>query len=256
MTLVSAKVTRHRSHRVACVAAALMVAIAPARAQQPALVRSPWIEGTADRGIGVVDFRQLPDAKHPADSLVIYRAPGVGVLGYWVRRVVDGDQIEHALLTPTRVQPNLIEYGYEISGLPMDSLSADGRWARLLLGTTPDGRMLSGWAALDTTRTHVLRWDRYLVELGGVYLLDPKSAHFANTPGGARVASPLVPRFEADDHWLEVLERRGDWLRVRVTQPADVCGAELPKDAVRRVVWVRYLDANQRPFVWFFNRGC
>jgi hypothetical protein len=99
-------------------------------------------------------------------------------------------------------------------------------------------------------------WVSYLSELDGVCALDPARLVLYRTPGGTRLSSGLVGRFVADDHGLEILERRGDWLRVRLMQPAMICGAEPVRDGVTVEGWVRFLDGRGRPLVWYYARGC
>lgn len=74
---------------------------------------------------------------------------------------------------------------------------------------------------------------------------------FFDAPAGRRVAFPLP----ADgDYILHPLEIRDSWMRVRAVTPSDMCAdPEAPKHAE---LWIRFVDAFDRPLVWYHTRGC
>jgi hypothetical protein len=154
------------------------------------------------------------------------------------------------------VTPNAVEFGYEVAGLPIDTVTPDGAWARALYGTDRAGRLLTAWVQLDSAIAHWLWWEEYLPARGGLFLIEPGRATFVAGPGGPPLPPPLTPKYREDDHWLEVLGRQGPWLHARFTQPAALCGAEEPPGQVRETLWLRYLDLRGRPLVWYFTRGC
>ncbi len=57
-----------------------------------------------------------------------------------------------------------------------------------------------------------------------------------------------------DDHALEPLEFRGEWLRVRVRQPSDY--GETPTAVQVTEGWVRWWAEGPGPLVWYCTRGC
>lgn len=70
------------------------------------------------------------------------------------------------------------------------------------------------------------------------------------------VDSPLITRI-ALDHKLELLELRGDWMRVRVSQPDWTCaGSEQEFRGTVHVGWVKWRDAKTGPWLWYYTRGC
>ena len=211
-----------------------LFAIIPERAsaQGADLVRSFWAPVSADKGIGLVGFRNEPGVLHRADTLVLYQSPSrrAIIAALWIRESNRGDAIRHSIAARDSLTPNLMEYGYEIAGLPIDSLSRDRKWARALLGYTTSSAFMKAWVPLDTLQVRLIEWAAYLPSKGGLFLSTPTQAEFALQPGGSTTASPFDPRFPADDHWLEVLDHRGPWLKVRFTQPADLCGAEPTPD--------------------------
>lgn len=210
-----------------------------------------------DRGIGVVGLADSAWGARTDTFAIVAQPGGAGVVARWVRTSDSVGGEAHAVVRGARVTPApVLEYGYEISGLVADSLDVTGRWARVQVGDTTAPAAHHGWIDLRDPRLTLLRWAAYLPELDGVYALDPTRLVLHRTPNGARLPAPLVPRFDADDHWLEILERRGDWLRVRLTQPAMICGAEPVANAVTVEGWVRFLDGRGRPLVWYYTRGC
>lgn len=59
------------------------------------------------------------------------------------------------------------------------------------------------------------------------------------------------------DHEFTLLERAGDWLRVRVRQPGWNCvGSD--KEFSGRIDdgWVKWRDEKTGPWVWYYTRGC
>lgn len=59
------------------------------------------------------------------------------------------------------------------------------------------------------------------------------------------------------DHELTLIERRDDWLRVRVRQPAWTCVSPGHEFKGRiDVGWVKWRDDETGPWVWYYTRGC
>ncbi len=57
------------------------------------------------------------------------------------------------------------------------------------------------------------------------------------------------------DHDIDPLERRGDWLRVRVTEPSVFCETVPADQAQRYEGWIRWRDESGL-LLWFLTRGC
>jgi hypothetical protein len=220
-----------------------------------------------DRGRGVVFLTtDGPEASGPHTDTLLFRlapsadAPPVAAL--LVDHAADGGWT-HAVAAPEPVSPRLLEYGYEEAGVPIDSVDATGRWVRGVVGVAADGRPVGGWAELREGRTARLWWAEHLREQP-VFLLRPPRLAFHATPEGpaVRIASPTAAGLAtdaavgSDDVAIYPVEARGDWLRVRVVAPSDLC---VPPDSVPRsetLAWIRYLDARGRPLVWYHTRGC
>lgn len=239
---------------------------APAAPAETAAAPSPvtaWDPPPApdrDLGVGVVYFRMgtppqqeslsLRDRPDPSAEIVAAFAFSMPTGEGWTYDVVRRDG--------AAVRPNLVEHGYEESGLPVDSISGDGHWVRVVYGYGADDAPLLGWAEVDG-RVEVLLWRDWLPERAS-FLLDPRSADLHAAQGGAALYVALEPTggpppYEFDYH-IEVDSVAGDWARVTVVTPSDACGMQ-PAEPVRRTTaWTRLFDERGRPRVWYHSRGC
>ena len=232
----------------------LVTCAATAAAQGRPLVRTEgWRHlfdpGPIDPGSGVLSFG-APQGPAWSDTLPLYARPGArqpigrflfasdGAGGWW-----------YAIEWPDSVTTNLLEYSYEDAGLPFDSLTADGAWARVIPGFTRDGSPLSAWApVLDGIE--IIRWRQRLAE-HDLFFRGGVTPAFFDTPGGNESTFSLP---DTSDYILHPLEIRGSWMRVRAVTPSDMCAdPEAPKEAE---LWIRFLDSSERPLVWYYTRGC
>jgi hypothetical protein len=179
------------------------------------------------------------------------RAAIVGAFLYHeVRR---GNAWRYGVAAPKRLSPNVVEYGYEESGVPLDTLVAGKGWGRAILGFDDGGVPYRGWVRLDSTRVRHLLWKNVLAG-NRVFFLPDASARFYDVPGGKPV--PLKVKLDHTDYIMHPIEVRGSWLRVRVAQPADICGGPDSGRVSSSLAWVQYLTARGRPRVWYHTRGC
>jgi hypothetical protein len=209
--------------------------------------------GPADPGIGVLSFPSRAfDSPTWADSLPLYRRPGDNrPIGYFLFGSESQGSWFYAVAWPSALTINLLEFGYEEAGLPFDSVTADGRWARVIPGTTAGGLPEYAWAPLDADSIGLVRWADVLPQ-HDLFFGPGVTPVFFDAPGGRVVTFPLAG--ERPDYILHPLEARGDWLRVRAVTPSDMCAD--PESPRRAELWIRYLDPNARPLVWYHTRGC
>ena len=110
-----------------------------------------------DVGLGVVFLRRAEDKSGTVgtDTLLLRAAPTptAPLSGAMLFVVSTNGVTSYRVAAADSLVPNLVEYGYEESGVPFDSVDASGRWLRGLLGTTPDGTMRVAW--MDTTQRGV-----------------------------------------------------------------------------------------------------
>jgi hypothetical protein len=249
--------------RIPLACLALIALPAPAAAQLVVHRPASGLEADAapplDRGIGIVFFlSDIDPGRRPSpDSLAVLadttaRAAQVGAFLRWEHE--PGLSWEYGVAATDSLSPNLVEFGYEISGVPLDTLSADRRWARLLLGYDRGGRMRRGWARLDPRTAGVELWRESLAERGRLFFVDTMPPLLFDRPDG-RALPRAAPADGARAFGVYPEEVRGDWMRVRIQEPDDHCGEVVPRPRIT-YAWVRFLDAAGRPRLWFHSRGC
>ncbi len=187
-----------------------------------------------------LSFRNRPDATAPVAGLLLIRTDTSSSNNNW----------RYGVAAPGMAAPNLVEFGYEHSGIPIDSVTQDGRWVRGRLGTDDAGNWLTGWADVRDTRLETVWWAEHLPQQP-LFALDSMHVRFALDPEGELLSAPTR------DHIMHATDSvRGRWLLVSLVTPSDYC---MSGDSVvrrTRKVWVEYLDVRGRPQVWYHSRGC
>ena len=221
------------------------------------------LEGPApplDRGVGVVYFARLPGtARAPVtDSLAVLAdtSPAADTVALFLLRETTPHAYRYAVASRDSLTPNVVEFDYEIAGLPMDTLSAGGAWARVVVGFARDGRPRTGWAPVRDAQARVLLWRERLPEQS-LHFAEGVAPDFRDRPDGDVLAVALGDSAAADSlgYSMQPLEVRGDWMRVRVTVPHE-CRVIDARTAVQVEAWIRFVDARGRPRVWYSPRGC
>lgn len=233
-------------------------------AVEPNWVRVPWQahaddKGPADYGKGILALRLTGDSgrTYPfADTLLFYDKPNASAnrVAALLQERPQSMEWGYAALVPAGLRPNFLEYAYEESGVPIDSTDATRAWVRGLIATDAAGVMLHGWARLDSARQHMLEWPVHLPSQRLTFrdtsraLLYGSRADADANRNGVKLPSPR--------YTMEGIAAEGPWLRVKFQWPFEDCE---DRDSVRhttREFWIRYLDAHDRPVVWYATRGC
>jgi beta-lactamase class D len=196
-----------------------------------------------DLGVGVVGF-----ARPVADTLRIRAEPDASApVLTELRRPHDGPY----QLAARDVAPHLVEYAYEVSGLPFDSVA--GHWARVVYGYRLDEALLRGWIHLSDPRVFHAPWSELLLRKSVTFRLGAPAELHASF-GGPRLEEPgLAPYLAGMDYDLDPVRAEGSWLLVRMRAPS-ACSAE--QAAIETTAWVRHLTADGRPLVAPSTRGC
>jgi hypothetical protein len=206
----------------------------------------------SDLGVGLLHFTP-PDQ---VDSLWLLSSPAStsAPSGLFVLDTVTPSMVRYAVIAPDSLVPNLVEYGYEILGLPIDTIRADG-WVRAILGFRQTGEPHTTWVQPDTAALGLIQWKDHLPKQRvlffrpghpGILFANPADSAPAITVG---VEPPL-------DYTLEPLEVAGRWMRARVRHPFRWC-QDLDRDSVPTFeLWLEYLDSRGRPAVYYPTRGC
>lgn len=149
----------------------------------------------------------------------------------------------------------MLETGYEHQTLIVWE-SGDNGWLKIRLNTEEHG---VGWTnscylAMGKAKLVYQSWTDFIREHGDWL-------HFrAQVPHALRAAPGTDSRritWIGTDHELSLLEIQGDWMRVRVRQPAWTCvGPDQPFKGREDEGWIKWRDEKSGPWVWIYSRGC
>jgi hypothetical protein len=133
---------------------------------------------------------------------------------------------------------------------PVMEVRPDG-WFRFQY--TPAG---TAWAhlshlGLGPTELTVETWEDWVGEVSQIeFRSHGVSQALRAAPDGAEPLQSLI----GPNSIIEPLDVEGDWMRVRVTQPAEAC-TPLP-GANSEEGWMRWRDSDQNPLVWYPAEEC
>ena len=149
----------------------------------------------------------------------------------------------------------MVETEYEHQSLIVMHRTADG-WVQIRVLPAPEGVVWTHLChlGLGAAKLAYEGWETYITEHGDWLHFRARVPHALR--GEPAMAAPRLTWIGLD-HELERLETRGEWLRVRVRQPAWTCaGPDRLFDGRVDEGWVKWQDAVSGPWVWPFTRGC
>jgi hypothetical protein len=205
-----------------------------------------------DLGAGVLFLPEPPDARVPrSDTVAIHAAPDAaapvkarfvfdqpGPHG-WSYQLWSGE---------AGLSSNVVEFAYEVSGIPFDSVAAGG-WTRVVYGRgAPEGPR-TGWVEPRAGTVENRLWRDVLPERS-LHFLSPEMVAFHAAPDGPTHAFALDDGYELGPQRVD-----GDWMEVRVTSPS-ACAAAAGQEVREHTAWIRFVDPDGRPRVWYHARGC
>lgn len=218
-----------------------------------------------DYGVGIISFAFSPGpgVELPvADTLVIHQLPSSHspVVARFVFVASGGHAWSYLLETgEDDIRSNALEFGYEVQGLPFDSVAPGGEWVQVIYGTSPRGSAGRGWVRVSAGQTQHRFWAEELKEHPLFFLDSDDGLAFYDRPAGARVPVELVRTSWGGelsfDYRLEPLEVEGRWMRVLLVAPNVPC-SPARGEPTEREVWIEFLDERGRPRVWYPTRGC
>lgn len=230
----------------------------------PNWTRIPWqpfsdARGTLDYGTGIVALRLQSDSGRSfpyTDTLVFLDAPDPRArpVGALLQERPQAGEWAYAALAPAGMRPNFLEYAYEESGVPIDSTDATRAWVRGLIATDRAGVMLTGWARLDSARLTLLEWPEHLPSQRLTFRDTSRALLYGSREDAD--ANRNGVKLPSSRYTMDGLAADGPFLRVNFQWPFEACE---DADSVRhtsRELWIRYLDARQRPLVFYASRGC
>jgi hypothetical protein len=222
--------------------------------------RDPDARFGGDLGIGVFHFSWHEDRPRDAsaDTIRVRRDPSSSapILARFIYTfgAVTSPETTWAWAvesTEDSLVTNEVEFDYEEDGLPIDSIAGD--WLRVIYAVNEAGEPRAGWTQRRQD-TGVRLWRDFLQERN-LFFLDDQKAAFYSSPSGTPVRLQLTDGANGlPDYTMHPEEVVGPWMRVRVVTPSDYCFD--PVQPKRDTVWIRFLDARQRPTVFYHSRGC
>lgn len=205
-----------------------------------------------DLGTGVLFLRESPGGQDPrSDTLAIHGSPDPAseVEALFVFDQPDPNSWSYQLWSrePDLIS-NVLQFAYEESGLPLDSIDHRG-WARVLYAQDSVATPRNGWVKLRSGRVSHVLWREHIPERS-LYFPSPETRMFYSAPRGQPLAIST-----GDDYELIPLRVEGDWMEVRIVTPS-ACGAAPGEEIREQRAWIRYLQPDGRPRVWYYARGC
>jgi hypothetical protein len=164
----------------------------------------------------------------------------------------------------TRQLPYRIEYKDETYGISISEIHGD---TIKMIIPNEMGSPKSVWILLDTTIMDYILWAEYIPQQKYVFFIDSKESaiRFFSSPNGERkyIALPDVKEriyMYGNTIWLAKdfdmvptgYTANDGWLQVDVSIPHDEDEDEFECKRIR--AWIKYIDENGRPLVWFNTR--
>ena len=197
-----------------------------------------------DTNIGLLNAGWLKEMRLP-----IYESPGGRHWGW----------IANGWLIPNGYEPLAI--GQDVSFLMLHTY--DSLFSFPVLDIRLDGWFRFQYSSAGTAWAHtsqlklgefeliVESWQDRFLDVGWIYFRNDQVRHALRVrPGVEQILMDWI----GNDSFIEPVEFRGDWMRVRVTQPVDGC--EFLPNTTTTEGWMRWRDAEQDAWIWYPTKGC
>jgi hypothetical protein len=213
-----------------------------------------------DIGVGFVRIPPAPDGPPgaaAADTIPILAEPHAAAP--LVARAFHREwQLEIEAARPGLVS-GALETGYEETALPVLETGAGGQWLQVSYAFDSAGTAVTGWVDGTHSAVETVTWTSWLAN-GAFFFLEADSIAFYEEPEGPVLTLALVPGLGTQrfDYTLYDIRTRGAWMQVRVASPSDYCvdDATSGGSGVATNAWIRFLDEEGRPRIWYHTRGC
>ncbi len=151
----------------------------------------------------------------------------------------------------------MIEYDYEIPGFAILKFNSDSSWAEVTLDPYNLLEPPTGWVNLKKDGTSFILWSNLLTNKN-LFFLNPDDIQFYSKPNKSETNPIKLEMFinsNRYDYIMKPILRNGNWLKVEVLTPSPYCKSE-EVEVSPKILWIQYLNDNQRPNVFFYTRGC
>lgn len=221
-----------------------------------------YIVMTEDKGMGLVFFSEHGpySSSFQSDSMIIYenQTESSKIVAKFLLSVsADRNDYRYSIkqFFSTGVQ-NYVEYGYEVDGIPFDSLDESNAWARVIFSIQSDSILNKGWMKLKGSKNFFL-WAEELPKHNLFFIPLSTIPEFYDKPHGKQVDFRLEQHDRGErkyNYTMHPINAEGPWLQVLVVTPADDC--DQPLNPRKDTLWIKYLDEDGRPKVFYHSRGC
>lgn len=215
-----------------------------------------WFGGYdyAPLGIGHLRVEQASDHYYdwPRSIVLPFWLSPDGALGGWIRAghvYPASDQVPWPL-----TGAGMVETDYEHQTLIVFEIKKG--WLRIKLKPGEGGDVWVHRCHLSHGTAHLVfqSWPDFIEEHGSWLHFRASVPHALRQ--GPSVSAARVT-WIGTDHELTLLEMKGDWMRVRVRQPAWTCVGPGQEFTGREDEgWIKWRDELTGPWVWIYSRGC
>ena len=139
---------------------------------------------------------------------------------------------------------------YALYSFPVLEIRLDG-WFRFQYSSAGTAWAHTSQLKLGELELIVESWQDRFLDVGWVYFRNDQARHALRSRPGVE---QMLMDWIGNDSVIEPIEFRGDWMRVRVTQPTDGC--EFLPNASTTEGWMRWRNAEQGAWIWYPPKGC
>ncbi|MCG8363119.1 MAG: hypothetical protein MJA27_07290 [Pseudanabaenales cyanobacterium] len=139
---------------------------------------------------------------------------------------------------------------YSLFSFPVLEIRLDG-WFRFQYSSAGTAWAHTSQLKLGELELIVESWQDRFLDVGWVYFRNDQVRHALRTRPGVE---QILMAWIGNDSFIEPIEFRGDWMRVRVTQPVNGC--EFLPNASTTEGWMRWRSAEQGAWIWYPTKGC
>ena len=150
-------------------------------------------------------------------------------------------------LSVNEFDARLFEYEYESYGLPI--IESGINYIKVLYPSGSD-KYRHGYINIDQEKLEIQYWENHLIKRP-LFFLDKESIKLYNYINGDTISFDKAT-FENHVLWPQAI--KGNWMNVKYVSPSDSCVEKVNAEIIN--CWIRYLDDNGRPMVWYHPRGC
>jgi hypothetical protein len=215
-----------------------------------------------DKGIGLVFFSEHGpySSSFQSDSMMIYdnQDESSRIIAKFLLIVpVNKNAYQYSVRQLFSIgKQNFVEYGYEVDGMPFDSLNESSNWARVIFSIQSDSVLNKGWIKLHVSKNFFL-WSKELLKHNLFFVPLLATPIFYEKPNGNEYEFSLEKFKQGERRYnyaMHPIRAEGQWLQVLVVSPTDFC--DQPINPRKATLWIKYLDENGRPKVFYYSRGC